>query len=195
MQAAQIVLEYLKVALSAPVMSAAIAFGLALLYKKPAIALINRIAMLKVAGIGELQTSQAARAEPSTHEGSEAPQPLPAESVSAAGNLSDPTATALVKAERERAYLWEYRYLNLFLVRGTQIVLEWFAARESPTAFQVYDGWWSSLVLDPNERFARVAILKSHYLLVEHNGLLSVSEKGREYLAWRGPLPQLPAGA
>jgi len=189
------VLEYVKVALSAPVMSAAVAIGIAFMYRRPTTALINRIAMLKVAGVGELQTSQAAREESSTHEAGAVPLPLPAESAPVAGNLNDQGAAALIKAERERAYLWEYRYLNLYLVRGTQMVLEWFAARESPTAFQVYDGWWSSLVVDPNERFVRVAILKSHYLLIERDGLLSVSEKGREYLAWRGPLPQLSAGA
>jgi len=195
MQVAQLVLEYLKVALSAPVMSGAVAIGLALLYRQPVTALINRIAMLKVLGVGELQTSQAARTEMSTHAAATDPLPLPAESTSAPNTLSDPSVMSLVKAERERAYLWEYRYLNLFLVRGTQLVLEWFAARESPTTFQVYDGWWSSLVLDPSERFARVAILKSHHLLVESNGVLSVSPKGGEYLDWRGPMPPPPVGA
>ena len=121
-------------------MTAAVAFGLAFLFREPVRALINRIALLKVAGLGELQTSQAARAELPPPDGRAAPLPLPAESTTGTSTSSDPSTTALIKAERERAYLWEYRYLNLFLVRGTQMVLEWFAARESPTTFQVYDG-------------------------------------------------------
>ena len=75
------------------------------------------------------------------------------------------------------------------------MALDWFAGRSAPTTFAVYDSWWSSLVVATHERFARVAVLKSHYLLIDSNGLLTVSEKGREYLEWRGPLPPLPDGA
>lgn len=198
MPTSQLVLEFVKVLLSAPVMGAAAAFGLAFLFREPIKSLFNRIASLKVAGIGEFQTSQAARSELPAPEGKDNPAPLPAESKKAAAwaaQSNDPAAAERLKAERERAYLWEYRYLNLYLVRGTQLVLDWFAGRQGPTTFAVYDSWWSSIVIDPNERFARVAVLKSHYLLIDNNGLLAVSEKGREYLEWRGPLPPPPGGA
>lgn len=193
----EIVLEYLKVALSAPVMSAAVALGLAGMFRSSVIALFERIASLKVAGIGELQTSQAGRPEAVSESGKQNPEPLPAQKSDTAA-LPESTSgdvASHVRAERERAYLWEYRYLNLFLVRGSQLVLEWFANRAAPTTFPVYDTWWSSLVIEPRERMARVDALRSHYLLVEQNGLLSVSEKGCEYLTWRGPLPNLREGA
>lgn len=194
---AQIVLEYLKVLFSAPVMAAGTALGVALLFRDALISLLARIASLKVAGFGELQTAQSARAE-FTRSGKNEPTPLPAEVTSEnslVATQGDPTHAARLKAERERAYLWEYRYLNFFLVRGTQLVLDWFANRSGPTTFAVYDSWWSSIVVDPSERFARVAVLKSHYLLVEDDGLLTVSEKGREYLTFRGVLPAVPDGA
>lgn len=188
----ELALEYLKVLLSAPVMSAGAALGIALLFRESLQSLFNRVASLKVAGIGELQTSQSSRAEAPGSGGKDDPEPLPAEGQSTAPLPAGPTDPQLLQklmAERERAYLWEYRYLNLFLVRGTQLVLDWFAGRAGPTTFAVYDNWWSSIVVDPQERFARVGVLKSHYLLIESNGLLTVSEKGREYLEWRGALP------
>ena len=186
----KMVLDYLKAFLSAPVMSATTAIVLALLFREPIKSLFARIASLKVAGLGELQITQSSRAELPAASGNENPESLPAQ-VTTPSLLPSPSGADLVKAERERAYLWEYRYLNLYLVRGTQLVLDWFASRSGPTTFAVYDSWWSSIVYNPTERLARVEVLRSHYLITESNGLLTVSEKGREYLGWRGQLPPI----
>lgn len=105
------------------------------------------------------------------------------------------TAAQLV-ALRQLATFWEYRYLNMFLVHRTQVVLNWLIDRQNKgqtTSIGYYDAELTARVVSPGERAAVLKALEAHALVVVNGGLLAVTDKGLDYAHWRGPLPQLPA--
>lgn len=95
-------------------------------------------------------------------------------------------------AERARAYFWEYRYLHYFLVLGTQRVLDWLASLPAPTTVGAFDTFWQPLIPSAEQRRTILSVLESHNLIFFRGELIEVSPKGREYIQWRGPLPNLP---
>ena len=104
-------------------------------------------------------------------------------------------ATQLV-AQRQLATFWEYRYLNLFLVHRTQVVLDWLIDRQTKgqsTGIVYYDAELTARVVSPGERAAVLKALDAHALVFIDNGLLAVTDKGLDYARWRGPIPQFPA--
>jgi hypothetical protein len=54
----------------------------------------------------------------------------------------------------------------------------------------LYDSVWLPLIPSAEERRAIITALQAHYLILVQNELVEVTPKGREYIAWRGPLPQ-----
>jgi len=98
----------------------------------------------------------------------------------------------IVKAERATRYLWEYRYLNYFLARHTQLVLDWLVSLESPPTYQLFENFWFQLIPEEKERKTVLDVLSAHYLIqISEAGLINATPKGIEYRQWRGPLPQL----
>lgn len=183
MAVAQIVLEYLKVFLTAPVMAGAVALTFIIIFREQVSGLIARLATIRVPG-GELSAPQ-----------------LPGTPATAPTNLPDippgdepalPPAIAdtaelqeRFNAERARAYLWEYRYLNLFLVPASQRVLEWFASLGERPTYAMYYSYWTTVIPDPSQRSTIISVLESHFLVQRQNDLLEITPKGREYLEWR----------
>jgi len=114
--------------------------------------------------------------------------------------LSDQPAKASAQFVelRQQATFWEYRYLNLFLVHRTQIVLDWLIDRQAkgqPTTVGYYDAELTARVVSPGERAAILQALEAHGLIATNNTLLVVTEKALDYARWRGPLPQIHAGS
>ena len=102
------------------------------------------------------------------------------------------TITELVRAQTATAYLWEYRYLNYFLARGTQVVLDWLVGLSQPPTYALYDSFFLRLVPSPRERQAMFNALEAHHLVTcDTSGVIAVTQKGREYHQWRGTLPPL----
>ena len=99
----------------------------------------------------------------------------------------------LLDAERARAFLWEYRYLNYFLAQQTQRVLDWFASLQTRTSLQFFDTMWLPFIPSAEERRAIITALQAHHLIVINNELIEVTPKGREYIQWRGALPSAQA--
>jgi hypothetical protein len=182
-------LEYLKVLLTSPVMAALVALIFFWKFGNEIKELINRIATIRLGG-AELTTQQ------------------PAEFIDTKKKLSPPNeifsmpnltadqqheVQQLLNAERANSYLWEYRYLNFFLVYRTQVVLNWFFSLEDKVGYTFFDSYWLPLIPSPLERQAIFTALQNHYLiLVDDSGIL-ISPKGREYVEWRGVLPPLPS--
>jgi len=171
-------------------MASVVALTCVIMFRGDIRALMKRIAKIKIAG-GELETTQQARvlAEPSAEHLSVT---TPAQVMGGQSVQAEVPTAELLRAERTRAYVWEYRYLNHFLVRASQIVLDWFAGSAQPISESLYHTWWTPHIPDPQERDAILLALSSHYLIVNNNGLLQISEKGNEYVGWRGELPTLP---
>jgi hypothetical protein len=192
---AKIVLEYLRVILSAPPMVAVTVSIFLILFREDIKALLLRVASIRLPGGAEVLTPQRQRQE------GEIKNPLPQVQppVVEIPNLSAQQRQEienLIKSERANAYQWEYRYLNLFLVRGTQVVLDWLASIPQPVSIHFASSFWLPVIPSTDERFAIFKALEAHQLIQIKGDGIEVTPKGREYIQWRGPLPPVdPLGA
>lgn len=189
MQTAPLVLEYLKVILSAPVVAGVVAMTFIFKFQSGLRGLINRIAHIKFPGGGELSAPQLPP-EPAP-KGPPLPGPVEEEQPLLPAALTDQQVSAvkeLFDAERARAYLWEYRYLNLFLAPVTQEVLEWFGTLTTRTSLAMADALWTSRIPDPEQRRIILAVLEAHHLVQREGELLAITPKGREYLEWKNKI-------
>ncbi|MEP5765543.1 MAG: hypothetical protein ABJ308_13170 [Halieaceae bacterium] len=188
---AEIVLEYLKVFLTAPVLFSIVALVFLSLFLSEIRSLINRIAKIKIPGGGEVSTPQSN----SIKDEDEKPIPQVGEqTVTGLPPGLTPTQSQaveqLVRSHIATSYLWEYRYLNHFLQRGTQEALDWLIGLPHPTTYAHYDSFWLPLIPPANERHAIISALQMHHLIVhEGNDVITVTPKGLEYQEWRGVLP------
>jgi len=144
---AQLILDYIKVILSPQVIAGAVGFTLLALFRDAFKALLLRIAKIRLPGGTEVSTSQITKAEEAAENKpldrlppAEPPPPLPP----SLDHNELEQVKQLLDAERARAYLWEYRYLNYFLVYHTQQVLDWFASFPSPTSLSLFDSAWAA---------------------------------------------------
>ena len=55
----------------------------------------------------------------------------------------------------------------------------------------MYDSFWMPLIPNPIERGAILDALRNHHLILLQGHMIEVTPKGKEYVQWRGPLPQL----
>ena len=188
MSTAQIVLEYIRVVLSAPVMAATVAIMFLALFREDLKALFLRVAKLKFPGGVEISTMQSARIDTDV---AARPQQIPAASTS---NVQLPAqlteqqreqVKSLLAAEQDTSRLWEYRYLNYFLVPHTQRVLDWLAQFPQQVAYSFYDAQWLPIVPDANERGAIITALQAHHLVQTDAQSILVTSKGRDYIQWR----------
>jgi hypothetical protein len=192
MTTAQLVLDYLKVLLTPQIVAGAAVFVFLLWFRDDIKALFRRVSHIKFPGGAELSTSQSAKLEES-----DKPPPTPPSSTDVTlppslNQLNQEEINAvrdLFNAERARAYVWEYRYLNYFLAPHTQQVLDWFASLSQRTSIQLFDTVWMPSIPNEQERRAVLSALQNHHLIATHNDLIEVTPKGREYIQWRGPLP------
>ena len=195
-----IFLEYLRVLLSAPVVIGLIACVCLYLFKDQLRSLLTRVALIKW-GAAELSVPQPPSDTPAVTETissivaietDQSTLPIPAGTQLPAA-VEEQLLQAF-NAERARAHLWEYRYLNHFLVHNTQSVLDWLGSLANPPTFNMYDALWQNAIPGAAERRTIVNVLENHNLLGFHGELITVTPKGREYIQWRGPRhqPQIP---
>jgi hypothetical protein len=188
MSTTQIVLEYLRVLLSAPVMAAAVAIVLLVLFRADLKALLLRIATLKFPGGVEFSTTQSGRIDTDVAASPQQVSVTSIPNVQLPAQLTEPQreqVTSLLSAEQATSRLWEYRYLNYFLVANTQRVLDWLAQFPQQIAYSFYDTQWLPIVPDANERGAIINALQSHHLVQTDAQSISVTPKGHEYIQWR----------
>jgi len=145
---AQLILDYIKAILSPQVIAGAVGFTLLALFRNDFKALLLRVAKIRLPGGTEVSTSQITKAEEAAENkpldrppSADPPPRLPA----SLDQKELEQVKQLLDAERARAYLWEYRYLNYFLVYHTQQVLDWFASLSSPTSLALFDSAWLPL--------------------------------------------------
>ena len=195
MDISKLILEYLKVVLTAPVLFSIVAIIFIFQFSEDIKALLLRIAKIRLPGGTEVSTSQSNR--PAAEEPKMKMEPTASKEVPIQGLPKDMPQEQLqaieqiIRSHIATSYLWEYRYLNYFLVRGTQEVLDWLIELKQPTTYALYDSIWLPLVPTANERVARINALQAHHLVQDQNGLIKVTPKGLEYQEWRGPLPPL----
>jgi len=193
MEMANLILEYLRVLLSPQIVGGVVAIIFLFVFEKELKVLIGRVASIRFPG-GELSTSQIERATEVPL--SSMPSTLPERPVPIEGG-NDPTPQdfeqlrQMYTAEKIQSRVWEYRFLNMYLVRQTQEVLDWFIVLEQPTTFRLVDTHWMQFIPDFKEREAILNALLNHHLVEQRGELLQVTPKGHEYARWRGPLPKI----
>ena len=195
MEIATLVLEYLKVLLSPQIVVGGVGLVFLFLFREDIKALLLRVAKIRLPGGTEISTSQSER---QINEENIEQKPLPAPAMPLSGLPSDLTPQQriavenILKAERATSYLWEYRYLNYFLVYGTQAVLNWLISLNQPTTYSHFDATWLPLIPSANERGAIINALQAHHLIQVNDGAIQVTPKGMEYQQWRGELSKPP---
>lgn len=140
-------------------------------------------------------TLQEAGASRESQSGQVAANPPSGEAPPSVQNAQPDDANATFLALQQRAAFWEYRFLNIFLVHRTQAVLDWLTARQAggqPTTLAYYHAELSAQVVSPAEREAVINVLIAHGLVEVDRGLLVITDKGLDYLQWRGPLTASP---
>ena len=190
-----LVLDYLKVLLSTPPVVGIVAIVFIATFRKQLGGLIDRAWKIKFPG-GELSASQQDQTRTGPTLPSADAKQLPAPDVTLPSTIQvtpdqSQQIVRLIQSERANAALWEYRYLNYYLVRTTQLVLEWLAAQPQPVSMRLLDSFLQAPIPDANERTAIVTALQNHHLIALKADALTVTPKGREYLQWRGPLPPM----
>lgn len=198
MEIAKLVLEYLKVVLGAPVIVGAVAMTFLYLFRGEIRALIYRIWRIRFPG-GELFASQQERAQADIAPKGQPPAAPRGQQVQLPATFTLTPEQAqqvvpLIQSERANAALWEYRYLNYFLARSTQLVLDWLGTLQQPISANLIDSHLQAFIIDAQERMAILTALQNHHLITMENNLVQITPKGREYLQWRGPLPAAVSG-
>ncbi len=197
MEKAKLILEYIRVILTTPVLLSVVAIVFIFKFNEDIKALLLRIAKIKLPGGTEVSTPQSNQLKEDTKK----PHPEPTEDKiqGLPQNLTTEQRQAieqLVRAHIANAYLWEYRYLNFYLVRSTQVVLDWLIGLPQSTTYAHYDSFWLPLITAATERQAIINALESHHLItLDASNMITVTPKGKEYQEWRGALPPLPSGA
>ncbi len=137
MDIARLILDYLKVFLSPQVVAGVLALVFFRSFREDIKTLIGRIAKIRFPGGIDLSTSQAERHRelpvsetPAGHVPRGEPVTLPQNLTLTPEQVEQ--VQQVFQAERARAYLREYRYLNYYLAPHTQSVLDWLASCPTP---------------------------------------------------------------
>lgn len=193
METANLVLEYIKVMTSPQIIAGIVIVVFLVLFREAIRALLNRIAKIKFPGGAEVETSQSERQKSEEKIDQKQLQLPQSYQVGLPSDLTPTQRTnieEILKAEKATSYLWEYRYLNYFLVYSTQSVLDWLIGLNQSTTYRHFDGTWTPHIPSANERAAIINALQTHHLIQVSGDVIQVTEKGREYQQWRGILPQ-----
>ena len=192
MEIETLVLEYLRVLLTAPPLLSIVAVIFIFKFAEDLKTLLSRVAKIRLPGGAEFDTQQ------SHSVADEEPTPPLKTEVRPVQGIPPGLAPAqkqaieqLVRAHIATAYLWEYRYLNYFLARGTQLALDWFVGLPQPTTYNHYQSLFLPIVPSARERQAMIEALEAHQLIAHDGGsnTIAVTPKGRWYHQWRGALP------
>ena len=184
-------LEYLRVILSWPSVTAILGAAILLLFRRELAAHIQRIKTVSFPG-GSIDTLQQQRApiEQSIVASTTTEPPISTSAERSDGSilLSSSDAAKLkgwITSTRTASLIWEFRYLNFFLAPSTQKILEWISTLEGgATSYNGYDAVWVPIISNQQERLAVVTALQAHYLIENRDDTLSITAKGREYLKW-----------
>lgn len=181
-------IEFAKILLSWPTVTVTIVIFVSVYFYDQLSSMFERISSLKLPGT-ELSLSQQILDEAKPSEGPKAlpNPPLPDPPMQPGLILDDNLVSQLRSAwnqEKQACILWEYRYLNWFLVFNTQKILDWAIRINTATSIDNYNAVWSPLVPVSNQRIAILSALESHSLIAINGDFILVTDKGKDYAAW-----------
>ena len=189
----ELALGYLRVLLSAPPMTLVVVLVLVGFFRSDLRAIMSRIATIKFPG-GELSTTSQ-KDRPAETGPDELPQGATGQQTET--NLPEGLTlspqdqqrmTDYIQSLRNMSTLWEFRYLNVYFVPSTQLVLNWLANPENRPAMEMFHANWSPVIPSADDRSAILVALQQHDLITVR-ATIEMTDKGRAYLQWRGPFP------
>jgi len=188
----KVILEYLRIMLTLPVLAFVGISWFIIYFRNQIRGFLRSLEKRKIdtpwGSVGEGQSDKIRNGEEKDRPKPKESKDLPEE---AKGIKLDPKVSSIIKSLQAEKYLWEYRYLNYFLVYATQTVLDWlYALKENPTV-SLYNAIWARIIPKIEERTAILDALKEHTLITIKSDVIEITPKGREYKEWRGPLPPL----
>ena len=84
--------------------------------------------------------------------------------------------------------------MNFYFVPNTQRVLDWLASLQNRPSIEMFHALWLPAIPSADDREAILFALENHYLItVLDEMMIEITDRGREYLQWRGPLPYIPS--
>lgn len=193
METHNIIIDYLKIFISTPFATGLVSIIIIMVFKEDIKGLISRIAKIKLPGGSEFETSQKEK-EFEPIDKKNLPKVEDNKTIETTQKLGEelnltPDQIKIIQeafeSERANAYLWEYKYLNYFLVPNTKNVLDWFYSQKQSISVSLFDNMWKNLIPDAKQREIIIAVLVNHYLLYQNVNMLEISPKGREYKEWR----------
>ncbi len=193
----QYVLELLRVLLQWPPVVAVLVAVLLKTFKNDIRELLKRRVRLR-RGDTEIDV-QPQETLPSVENPPSLPEPAGASThlVPEGIHLTPEAATAVenvIRSQQAEARTWEFRFLNAFLVRHTQEILDWFVNAPQPVTIGSFEATWVERVSPATERQAVLSALENYDLIRRNGDFFNVTQKARDYIAWRGALtpPQPP---
>ena len=186
----ELALGYLRVLLSTPPMTVLGVLVLVWVFRSDLKAIMSRsrIATIKFPG-GELSTTSQVIDNTEKTGPEEPPPDLPE------GHISleqQELVRSFIQAQQDTIRLWEYRYLRDYLVLSTHGVLAWLNLQNS-TSIGLFNAYWWSVIPIAKSRENTILALQNHYLITVRDVMIEITDKGRDYLQWRGPLPYIPS--
>ena len=143
LEIAELALEYLRALLTAPFLFSVVAVFFIWRFAEDIKALLLRVAKIRLPGGTEVNTPQSSRV---AEEGAKPPPETIEIAVQGIPSGLTPeqeqAVKQLVRSHIANAYLWEYRYLNYYLARGTQVALDWLIGLPQPTTYAYYDSFF-----------------------------------------------------
>lgn len=199
METAKLILEYLKVLLSVQMVAGIVLLSFFLIFEDAITNLIGRIKNIAF-GKANVSTPQLEKSNsPAGDMGDKDKPPVDSDEEVSVPNglqLSPEQLKRIrewIRAERANARTWEYRYLGFYLAHSTQLILDDLAARRDRVTVSLLDNWLQPFIESAAERKAIINALQNHHLIEIDGDLINVTEKGREYIAWRGPATRAAA--
>jgi hypothetical protein len=181
-----IVLEYLKVFLTWPVIGGVLVLFVIIFFRSELRALIKS-GRVKFRG-WEFSTSQQQKIEEQAAPPAGPVTPAAAMAPALEGMHLTPKdideIRAYLEAEHAAARIWEYRYLNYYLAEDTQAVLSWFVSVGQPTTVSAFEAMWMHVIQLAQERQAVLHALQLHVLITIGGQTIALTDKGKEYAQW-----------
>jgi len=112
---------------------------------------------------------------------------VPGKALAPLSNDSDKQSLARQRADSAMvsAEVWEYRYLNLFLVANTVKALGWLAELDQAITDTHFDNVLGTWGIRAEQRGNIFNALREHHLVSYSTRMIAITPKGRNYLSWR----------
>lgn len=184
-----IIMNYLKVLTSSQIIYGIVIIVIICVFKNSIHKLIERVAKIKLPGGSELETPQNVEEKPKEANNAEinvVEKPLPPGIHIGEEDLIK--IKNLFNAEIQKGIIWEFRFLNYFLVPNTKKVLNWLNTYKGGMSKSLYHSLWLTFIQSADQRTTILDVLESHQLIKFSAELIEVTQKGKDFLNWHGPI-------